>query len=138
MSEKVFYFADMKRINLYKLVKKSDISRERIALNLFPDNSHPKHALNRHMVEGIELKESQILKLADLLDCTVLDLFEGWNAKKLRGDTLILQNGDKTAELNRRNWVLRIFDKDQLLVETAIIDKYITITELLNKLDKLC
>lgn len=125
-------------INVKEAVKKAGLNYSEVAEQLFPDNVHPRLALNRVAKGEAFLYEPQIRKLSELTGLSIAELFsgEGWKSKREK-DVIYFTNGDFKAELNTKDWVTKLFDKNSLFHEEIIHSGVVTLSEYLDKINNL-
>lgn len=112
----------MKDINLKHLIESRDLCYNEVAVLLFPDNKHPKLALNRVLKGEARLDSAQISRLAAFMKVEISDLYglPGWKASLGEDGIHVFKNGEFTARLNTTTWTTEVFKNDELLHGTII------------------
>lgn len=124
-------------INLKGIIKKSNITKDHIARELFPDNKFPTPAIDRVIRGESELDARQICKLASLLDVCIDQLFtNNWKGRSCN-ESLVFEKGEYRAELSVSKWLTRIYRNDSLFHETVMIPDYIKLRDYINMLDEI-
>jgi hypothetical protein len=100
-------------IDIQKLIKDTDKSFDDIAHALFPTNKYPTRALKRVIDKKTELKQDQIVKLAELLRMSIDDIFHNRTWKVDPRDPYILCKGPYKAVLVLP---LRSEDEDRVVI----------------------
>jgi len=124
-------------INLKSIIKKSNIKKEYIACELFPENKFPIMALDRVIRGDSELDSKQISKLASLLDVSIDQLFNNnWKGKS-NNKSIVFEKGEYRAELSISKWITRIYHNESLFHETVMIPDFIKLSDYINMLDEI-
>lgn len=116
----------MERINLQKLIEEKGLDFKELSELLFPDNSHPLRALERHIKLNLELTESQILRLASLTGLSVCQLFSGeeWERAFIEEeDKWVFKNKSIRAEFYPTTGLVRFYDSSTKFYEAIITEK---------------
>lgn len=130
----------MARIDIYKFIDDHGLERKEVENLLFPTAKHPYYALNR-IARGEGLLDSeQLYKLAELAGVSVSALYDHkkWKQRKnVEGKTLVFENGEYKAILNRETWITKIFQKDAMFHESVVTPATTTLTEYFSELDRI-
>lgn len=130
----------LSRINLGKIIADSGIDANEISKILFPENKFPRLALNRVISGESTLNEDQISRLVSFTGMDYNEIFNtsGWlGVKSNNRSEMVFENGYFRAKLDTNNWTVKIFHRDSLYHETAMLNKYITISEFFKTLDSI-
>lgn len=125
-------------IDIKAAIEKSGLDYAEAAEQIFPDNVHPRLALNRVVKGEAFLNERQIRKLAALTGSTVAELFgeSVWKSTR-KHDTLVFTSKDFKAELNVATWETKIFHNETLFHDSVIHSGFIPLSEYISKLNEL-
>lgn len=127
----------MKTINLKSIIEANGLDAGTVAEQLFPKNKFPVLALNRLLAGGGELDAMQISKLALMADCTIENLYgRKWKAAS-KESIHTFTSDDYVAHLDTDNWTVKIFHKKSLIHEHLILDRCITVSALLEKINQI-
>ena len=130
----------MARINIYKFIDDHGLDRREVETLLFPNAKHPYYALNR-VAKGEGLLDSeQLYKLAEMAGVSVSDLYEHkkWKNKVVpQGNTVVFENGDYKAILDRDTWITKLFQKESMFHESVITSGATTMGDYLDQLDRI-
>lgn len=125
-------------IDVKAIIKKAGLDYTEVAEQIFPDNVHPRLALNRVSKGEAFLYEPQIRKLAELTGSTVGELFGEAEWKSMRKNGLIcFWSGDFKAELDPKDWTTKLFHSKSLFHEEVIHSGFIPLSEYIAKLNAL-
>lgn len=126
-------------LNLNKILTENKVDLNYAALQLFPNNLHPRLSLNRVLKGGSELNSTQISKLAFILDVNISDLFETekWKMKYLGEYVYKLKMGRYTAELDSTTNITKIWDKESLFHEKVIVSTSMPLKDYISELQKI-
>lgn len=126
----------MKSINIPAVVEAKNLDLNMVASQLFPDNKHPRLALNR-VISGVAvLDANQISKLSLLSGVPISELFSGGSWKASNKEHLhIFTNSEFIAELDTSNWTTKIFHNESMFHEHVLHDKHIALTAYLDMLN---
>lgn len=120
----------MEFIDVKKIIKQRGLDFKEVAMQLFPDNKHPRLALNRVIAGEAVLDATQISKLALMADLTVSELYnEGPWKSKAYDNIIVFTNGDYHAELDRNNWQTKLFHKHSMFHEFILHSNSIPLNE---------
>jgi hypothetical protein len=123
-------------MELNKILQASGLRSDFIARKLFPENKHPYNALNRLLAGGGELKASQLITLAELLNTSV-DTLLGTSAAKGRltknSITFLVDGFDVVYDANAGGCVI---EKDGADVSQLFIGDAVTVREFLAAVQK--
>lgn len=125
----------MKTINIDKIIEGAGLDKNVVAMQLFPQNSHPRLALNRVSVTG-NLDADQISKLATMAGRPISEIFspKEWKASR-KADELIFTNGRWTARYNTETGMTDLWHNNSLIHETIIHKKAISLDDYLRSLE---
>jgi hypothetical protein len=125
-------------IDIKAAVARAGLDYSEVAEQIFPDNVHPRLALNRVAKGEAFLYEPQIRKLAELTGLTVSELFGESKWKSVRkGETICFMSGDYKAELNTQDWTTKVFHKNSLFHEEILHARFIPLSAYLQQIEKL-
>jgi hypothetical protein len=127
----------MASIDLENIIESSGISKNEIAAQLFPTNSHAYQALHRVIKGKTFLNSEQLSKLALIIGCSVGDLFAfgKWSMVAKNTDELVMSKGDVSAVLDFESWITRVYHNGTLHHELHIHSPHISLTQYLAMLD---
>jgi len=128
----------MHKIDIDSIIKEAGFDKLDVAKQLFPDNKLPVPALQR-IRDGVSFLDSnQLQKLADMVGCTVSDLYtvEGWRAKSEKERNIFLK-GDYVAELCTRSNITTVYHKGSMFHESIIHEGTVLLSEYINVLNNL-
>ena len=123
-------------VNLEALIEDSGLSRQEIACRLFPNNKYPEAALTRVLKGESFLDSLQIIKLSEMLDMSVSEIFHRTWEGKMENGLHILTRGDYKAILHVDKKQTRLFHKDTLMFETILHSTSIPLSEYLALLNE--
>ena len=129
----------MARIDIYEFIDSHGLDRKEVESLLFPNAKHPYYALNR-VARGEGLLDSeQIYKLAEMAGVSVSDLYEHkkWKTKPMQEKTLVFENGDYKAVLDRETWITKLFQKGSMFHESVITSGTTSLEKYFDELDRI-
>jgi len=126
----------MQRLDIKTIATAHGLSLKQIAAELFPNNRHPKLALNRVISGDGALDENQIGKLAAMAGLSISDLYKegSWTMESKEGE-VSLTFGEFRAVLDTQNWVSRIYHSKSLFNEQIIHDRKIPLSAYIEMLN---
>ena len=125
-------------INLEQIIQGKNLDVNEVSDLLFPNNKHPRLALNRVFSGESTLDAEQISRFANRYHVKVADMFSGvWGEAEANGRFLILKNGDYVAKLDKTTWTTHLFDKGSLFHEHVLHPDGITLKAYLETLETL-
>lgn len=128
----------MQTIDLLKLIAKHKLDTNELADLLFPTNKYPRMALNRILDRTSYLDENQISKLALFIGIPISELYTNQVWKTINKKGLIIFTHDEyKAELETKTGITKLFHNDSLFHEEILHDRFIPLSEYLNKLNLL-
>lgn len=125
-------------IKLQKLIEEKGLSQKEVARCLFPLNDHPDRALERHLKLGLDLHESQIVRLSALTGIAIDQLFSGndWETSYTPEGTWEFAKGEFMACLDPGNQIAKVFKNGALIHEELLMEvKSIPLSEFIDFLD---
>lgn len=125
-------------IDIKALVKDTDKTLDDVANALYPTNRFPLKALKRVIDKKTQLKDYQIVRLAELFNVSIDDLFKNNTWKVSPKDPFTFTKLDYTAKLETSEniYIIRMYDKDQTLLETLYTHPKTTLSEFIHLLNK--
>lgn len=129
----------MHKVDLAEIIRRYNLDKKEIALELFPGNKYPVLAMNRVLHFEANLDSDQLSKLASLLGLSVSDLytqqFKIGNGNQ--ENTMVIESGEYKALLNTEKWTSRLFYKSSLFHETVLHNRSISMSSYLRDLQKI-
>lgn len=127
-----------KAIDLKGIIDSQNPNPKELAAQLFPQNKHPRLALNRILSGDAVLDADQISKLASLTGLTPDELYstKGWKSTT-KNNIMIFHQGEYKAELDTQTWITKVFHNNSLFHETIITPGATPISEYLKRLEEI-
>lgn len=126
----------MRKIDLKLIIENNELEVNEVALHLFPENKHPRLALNRVIAGDSLLDADQISKLSSMVGIPISGLFSGGDWKgKVKDNHHIFTNGDFEAHLNMRSGKTTILHKGTMYHESMIHSTMIPLSEYIKQLE---
>lgn len=132
----------MNNFNVNAIIEKYNLDAKTVASELFPKNDYPMMALSRVIKGEALLNTEQVSKLSFLTGVPIDKLFDGGSwvniPRKAEDKTLIFENGEYHAHLDRETWITKVYHKNSVFHESVITDgKSLPLSEYFNELDNL-
>ena len=126
----------MTPIDLKEISERYQIPHKDLALELFPDNRHPRLALKRAMDGITHINATQVIRLAELLGVTPNELFDkkGWSGSYKEG-LYTFKKGPYTAHLRMDNGTTRLYKEGTQMAEIILHIGAVTLTDYINQLE---
>ena len=126
----------MQKLDLEQIIEDYGLDREELAKRLFPTNIQYTRALSdlSKRVRGLRL--DQLYVIADAAGVTPQELFQHTKWKALVSkDCFTFQRKNYRATLDKTTWEVKITHDGSLLVEYAMVNKLIPLSEFLDGVD---
>lgn len=129
----------MPRINLLQIIEDFELDRQYLAKALFPENKYSNMALTRILSGEAQLEETQILKLASMLNISLDCLFNNqWSKLAITNKSLLVyERYSFRAELDLENFITKVFYRDSLIYDEVLHSKSIKLTEYFEFLESI-
>lgn len=123
----------MAALNLQRIIDGQGLDPKVLASELFPGNKHPELSLRRVLKGEAALDAEQISKIAQLTGLTFDELYAGRVWRTSATDTSItFESDDYKAVLDTDTFIAKIYRKDSLIHEEAILRQGIPLKDFLN------
>jgi len=129
----------MYTIDLKAIIQNAGLDLDEVAAHLFPKNNYPKLALNRILSGKAVLDANQISRLSMLTSVPIAEFFGGPDTKfKLDPERrYTVESENFKAELDTRNWVVKLYAKDSLFHAEVLESSELTLGQYIDKLNLL-
>lgn len=130
----------MNTLNLKNIIETNGLDKTEIATELFPSNSYPMIALSRVIKGESQLNAEQISRLSLLTGIPISNLFDGakWKSVVQAPSTcIVFESESYRAELNMETMTSKIYDKDSLIHDSIVSDRFLPMSEYLQNIDNL-
>lgn len=130
----------MNNFNLKNIIEQHGLNTKTLAAELFPSNAYPMIALTRVINGDSQLNADQISKLSFISGVPIENLFDGakWKSNhNANSSTLVFESESYRIELDMELWTSKVFDKDSLIHESVVSDRFLPMSEYLQNIDNL-